>query len=414
MHPVGLYFLISLLKYNRWDVDYINCLERSSDSKPKRYTTADFTSTELMKPALYKNIRRKYKRYGISEEQFIHTLDTIRRPDIILLGSGMTYWIDGLAETVTVVRKAFPDIPLIIGGVAATLMPQGIKKRIPDAKIFSGPLTTNITGLHTVFNTLSVQGWMPECISAFSLIQNLPHGPILTSLGCPFRCAYCASSQLQKKFQIRPHTLVIHELKELIIRFNITDFACYDDALLFQPDKNFITLTREIIALNKTIRIHVPNGLNIRWISKDILENMKECGFVTLRFGYESGNIRYRNETSSKAGKKELAEKIRLITSAGFNVKDIGVYVMGGLPGQKVQDVLEEIDFIASLHVKVKPVFLSPVPGTPLFEHYARTFPQLNHDPLFHNDLFFITLLPGWSSAAVEEIKSATRRLNGN
>jgi len=413
MHPVGLYFLMSLLRFNNWDVEYINCLERQGEIKPKRHNTADFPSRELMKPGLYNMIERKYKRYGISEENLMHRLATAARPDIICVGSGMTYWIDGLAGTVSTVRKIFPDIPLVIGGVAATLIPQILKKRIPEAEIFSGRLTDKNAFSHSMLNTLSLRGWKPELISALSLVPHLPHGPILTSLGCPFRCAYCASSRLQNKFQARPRALIVLEMKELIARFNITDFACYDDALLYRPEAHFIPLSREIAALDTPVRIHVPNGLNIRWITREILEHMKESGFVTLRFGYESGNTKYRKETSSKAGKKELAEKIHLITSAGFDAKDIGVYVMGGLPGQQVQEMLEELDFVSSLHVNVKPVFLSPVPGTPLFDHYAATFPRLHEDPLFHNDIFFITQLPGWSYSAVEEIKNAARSCNG-
>ena len=47
MHPLGLYFLISLLTFNGFDVHYCNCLRRDPTSKPKRFATGDFEHREF-------------------------------------------------------------------------------------------------------------------------------------------------------------------------------------------------------------------------------------------------------------------------------------------------------------------------------------------------------------------------------
>ena len=135
-------------------------------------------------------------------------------------------------------------------------------------------------------------------------------------------------------------------------------------------------------------------------------------GFVTLRFGYESGDPHHAADRNSKITRREVGQKTAHLIKDGFRGKDIGVYVMAGLEGQKPSDVIEEIEFIASLGVQAKPVYLSPVPTTPLFERYSEAFPQLRTDPLWHNDVFFITQLPGWSVEAVEEIRTRVAELN--
>lgn len=415
MHPIGLYFLISLLKFNDWDVHYINCLERGENSKPKRYSTGDFPSKVIPRPQLYKDINRRYKQYGISEDLFIKKLQSVSKPDVIFVGSSMTYWIEGLVNTVNITKKIYPDILTIIGGTSATLIPEIIKRRLPDVEIFSGMLSESLIELinqKEIGCMLSLIKWEPTLVDAFQLMERHHHGPMFTSFGCPLRCAYCASPYLNNTFQTRPQNTIINEMNYLIDQSGVTDFAFYDDALLYKPEKNFLPLAEKISRFNNNIRMHTPNGLHIRWIDKSILEAMKKCGFVTLRFGYESGDIKYQKETSAKISREQLAQKITLIKSVGFKPKDIGIYIMGGFPGQKVGDLLEELSFIASLNVKVKPVFLSPVPHTPLFEYYVKAFPQLRHNPLFHNDLFFITQLPGWSYSALGEIKSKTRELN--
>ncbi len=415
MHPLGLYFLISLLKHNHWDITCINCLDRSRDSKSKKYGTGTFSTVELEKPPLYKHIHRKYKRYGISEEDFTGKLAACPAPDIIFIGSGMTYWIKGVVATVEHVRKIFPDTPIVIGGISALLIPEIIKSCLPDVVVFSGTLPENISELqrvHPLLAALTDKGWQPSFIAAFALSKKLFHGPLLTSLGCPLRCSYCASSLLQKHFQRRPTAVIIDEIRYLTKQCNVTDIACYDDALLYKKNTHFLPLVQQIMQLGSIPRIHLPNGLHIRWLDSNVIDTMKLSGFHTLRFGYESGSVRHMLDTSAKVNRKELADKITLVKSSGFAPADMGVYVMAGLPGQTIADVMDETSFVSSLGIPVKPVFLSPVPHTQLFSRYAKRFPLLTTDPLSHNDTFFITQLPEWSYAAMEEVKSKVREMN--
>jgi hypothetical protein len=69
---------------------------------------------------------------------------------------------------------------------------------------------------------------------------------------------------------------------------------------------------------------------------------------------------------------------------------------------------------VASLSVKTKPVFVSPVPRTPLFERYAAAHPVLRHTPLSHNDSYFITLLPGWDATAVQHVMDLAKAKNAS
>jgi radical SAM superfamily enzyme YgiQ (UPF0313 family) len=411
MHPVGLYFLISLLQHNKWETYYINCLERAPDSKPKRHSTGAFPDNEIQKPPLFQNINRRYKRYGISKNNLLDKLSEVPKPDIIFLGTGMTYWADGVIETFDTVRKAFPQTPVVIGGIAASLITDFLQRSFPNALIYTGPISDAVNRIPQLEN-ISLNGWTPSIIEALKLQSNHFHGVILTSLGCPFQCSYCASTHLQSNYYSRDHDIVFNEIKHLIDNCSLTDFAFYDDALLYQPEKNFLPLADKLSTLNNKIKLHTPNGLHIRWLNSKILDAMHTCGFHTLRFGYETSDKKLQKETNYKTNRKELAEKIMLSKAAGFKPKNIGIYIMAGLPDQTIEDVLEELSFIASLGVIVKPVFLSPVPHTPLFDHYAGTYPQLKTDPHFHNDTFFITQLQGWDYSCVEEVKGKARELN--
>lgn len=197
-----------------------------------------------------------------------------------------------------------------------------------------------------------------------------------------------------------------------MIERGVRDFAFYDDALLFQKESILFPFLLRINDLHTNVRFHTPNGLHVRYVDKPTLEKMKYAGFETLRFGYESGQSQHQRAVSGKVDRSQLEVKIAMALESGFTGKQIGVYVMGGLPQQAPDDLCEEMDFIHSLGVMVKPVFISPVPGTELFRHYATQFPEIVTDPLWHNDTFFITNLEGWDDEGVEMIRQKARSLN--
>jgi hypothetical protein len=417
MHPLGLYFLISLLRRNGWEVDFVNCLSRGPDTRDKRFSTGDFASFELPKPAPYRAVPRRYKRYGIGEGRLEALVGESARPDIVLVGSAMTYWIQGLEQTVETVRRVVPGVPVVVGGIAATLMPEVLERRMPAVLVHSGgpaDACSALGGLHPLLSGLTVRGWRPDMRDAFALCEPHRHGPVLLSLGCPFRCSYCASRFLQPTFRLRSPELAADEVSLLAERFGVRDFAFYDDALLYRAADGLLPFLRRLAVGRRGARFHVPNGLHARWLTAEVLEAMREAGFATLRLGYESGLGRHRNDTASKAGRGELAAAVRRVLAAGFTPESFGVYVMGGLPLQGPGDMLDEMRFAASLGAQVKPVFVSPVPRTPLFAHYASRFPELASDPLLHNDTYFVTKLDGWGWDEVEGVRERARSLNAS
>ena len=67
---------------------------------------------------------------------------------------------------------------------------------------------------------------------AFDLLHKIDQVPIITSLGCPYRCSYCSSHILQKNFIRRDPIKVVDEIEHWQKNFGVTDFSFYDDALL--------------------------------------------------------------------------------------------------------------------------------------------------------------------------------------
>ena len=208
MHPVGLYYLIAFLKNNGSDVSYYNCLSRTSDCAPKSNGTGNFPFRAYLKPELYKGIRRYYKLYGQPEESFTKHLLSLPEPNVIFIGSSMTYWVLGIIETVRIIKRIFPHVPIVIGGTSAVLIPSYLTTSIPDIHLFKGSLFDQkaVTGSSIpCFSSMRALNCGDSLIPAFELLKAANHGPALSSRGCPLRCSYCASRFLHHRYESR-HT----------------------------------------------------------------------------------------------------------------------------------------------------------------------------------------------------------------
>lgn len=415
MHPVGLYFLIALLRRGGADVRYVNCLDRPENAGARPNGTGSFPARAFPKPALYKSVKRRYKLYGIPEDELTSRLASLAAPDAVFVGSSMTYWLPGLAETVRLVKSVYPRASVVVGGTSAQLIPAAVHNACPGAHLFRGTLfdqpAIRASGI-PLLSSLPALTPADSLVPAFELLAHPCHGPALASLGCPYSCSYCASPLLHRGYVSRPEAVVTEELAFLQERFGVENFAWYDDALLYDRGRHFLNLARAIEQAGIRTSFYAPNGLHVRWITPEVLDAMKHAGFRTLRFGYESGAAAFRRDTGGKTTASDLAAAVLLARRAGFAGTDVGVYLMAGLPGQTPADVASEIKFVASLSVKAKPVFLSPVPGTSLFERHAATFPILRQTPLSQNDTFFITLLPGWDAESVQRIMDLAKAEN--
>lgn len=413
MHPAGLYLLLDILSRNNIETYYFDCLA-DGIRRAKRFGTGEFKSIETEKPDLYRHIKRKYKIYGVSGKELSEALSRFPPPDLIFSGSSMTYWAPGVVDTLRTAADCFPNVPIIIGGIAAQLMPQYFRTQIENSytagSLFSADTIRLIQRFIPGFSAVPEERCSLE--GALPFLKGIRHGPVLLSLGCPMNCSYCASKILQPCYRERPVETVFREVISFHEKWGVEDFSFFDDALLYRPDKLLIPFLKKIKECGLKFRFHTPNGLHVKFADRKILELMKESNFITLRFGYESGNPRHSGETGNKAQIKKLAEAVSLCKEAGFTKKEIGVYMMGGLRDQSPSELMDEMTQVGELGVKVKPVFLSPVPQTPLFEYYAGLFPRLRDDPLWQNDSFFITNIEGWGWEVLEEIRRRARELN--
>jgi radical SAM superfamily enzyme YgiQ (UPF0313 family) len=402
--PLGLYALGTILKKWEFEVEFIDCLNRFDQDlhqqkdflwfKQKEWGTGQYYYEEVQKPLIFKDIPRKYKRYGIPIEIFKQKLLKIQPPDVVFITSLMTYWYQGVFQAVEIVKETLGDIPVVLGGIYVTLCPDHAKLSGADF-VIPGPAEKNLKRFLEDFfgkklDDLLGQDFLKNERIFFNFQSKYSYIPLLTSRGCPFRCTYCASYILWENFVQRDPDLVVEDIIFYIERFGIKDFAFYDDALLVNPDFHIKRILKKLIERGIECNFHTPNGLHAKFIDEDLAKLMHCSGFKIPRLSLETSNLIQQRLTGNKVSNKDMVDAIKNLKKAGFADKEIGVYVMVGWPNEQYEDIVETIKFLQSLKVKIYLAEYSPIPRTYDFESLKNNFPDLIKEPLTHNNLAWV------------------------
>jgi radical SAM superfamily enzyme YgiQ (UPF0313 family) len=322
----------------------------------------------------------------------------------------MTYWYPGVFEVIRLAKLRYPDVSVTLGGIYATLCNEHARKLSKADTVISGPgefealrFIQQLTGKEEVYSIPDLADPDHLPYPSYELLSSRKALPILTARGCPFKCTYCASSQLNPQFIRRNPSRVADEIEYFVNKKGTTDFAFYDDAFLYEPEEHAVPILKEIIRRKLNVRFHCPNGFHIRYITHEIAELMMEAGCKTVRLGLETAEPDSQISTGGKVFTEEFIRASDALKKAGFTDKEVGVYILAGLPGQEAKEVYNTIQLVKEHGLKPLIAEYSPIPGTALWKKsVALSSYPIAEEPLFHNN----TLLPcQWEKFTLNDLE---------
>jgi len=401
--PLGLLTIASWLQQAGAEVHFIDCLDRFHpkllERKPKfwldqqreNYFCGKFYKKKISPPAQLSHIERPYYRYGLPEELFLQELKSIPKPDVCMIGSMMTFWYPAAIHMINIVRSVYPDIPVTVGGIYPTLYFEHASKTLPADYIHKGNPDNKLTEFLTAHLDIDLN---PDEYSAllepaFDLIYNRKTISLLTSVGCPFACTYCASKFLQPEYKRLPVDEVLRRLEKYFVLYNPENISFYDDALLFKPQEHIIPILEGWLSTGKKLYFHTPNGLHARFVNDQIANLMFKTGFKSLRLSLETTNKKRQSESGGKIYSDEIKRSIDCLYSAGFKPENIYIYLLIGLPGQSRDEIMEDIKNVHEMGARIELANFSPIPHTFLWDKLSRTGQISYTDPLYHNKAVF-------------------------
>lgn len=303
------------------------------------------------------------------------------------------------AELVAKTVKEFINIPIILGGIHATIAPEDcISSKYIDFIIRGEGEQTIIELVDALENkkdVLKIDGLTYKNGKKIihnkdkELIKDLdslpfparhlfnqqkytypdalhhPAFPIITSRGCSGFCTFCCVQKLFKNvYRFRSAKNVVDEIEFLIKNHKAKEIHIWDDNFILAKKRVF-EIKEEMKKRGIKIPISFPNGVRVDQVSYDILKALREMGVYGIAFGVESGNQQILNNVKKGTTIKQIEDAFKLAKSIGF---EIWGFFMFGLPGENKETINETIELAKRLDPDIaKFHILKPYPGTEIF-----------------------------------------------
>ena len=312
-------------------------------------------------------------------------------------------------EISSFIKKNYPDIPIVWGGMHVTLMAEQSLVHPSIDFVIKGEGETSFRDFvrelasRKNFETVSGLGWKktngalhinPE--GASPDINNLPAIPyhlvdiedyttpsqflypgvsrllpFQGSRGCPFKCTFCSEPAITKVYRMMRPELFYERAIEVVQRYNLNHLTFYDEE--FFVNAKWATRIAELI-----------NGQFTWWVQSradDLLridlKKMERCGMLIVAPGLESGSNRMlkwikKGETVEQylTANKRLAETA-IIPQYNFII---------GFPGESQEELNETVDLALQI-MEDNPLAVinsfspfTPLPGTELLDISVKEF----------------------------------------
>ncbi|MDN5341483.1 MAG: hypothetical protein PWP28_358 [Oceanotoga sp.] len=407
LKPLGLLYISSILKKEGHEVHFIDLMYRHDEELEKRknikdryYGTGKFISKEVKKPEIIQFIPRKFKKYGLPEELFEQKLKEVGKVDAILVGVTMTYWYYGAKKTIDFIRKIHNDTKIYLGGIYTNIYTEHAKKTFKDlnVKVLNGTGLIPIKNMLKELNyDLKEYNWFEELDPDYSVYNGkMPYAVITASIGCPYNCSYCVTHNMWK-YNYRSKKNLIKNIYNIKEKWpNLKNIVFFDDAFLLRRDLK--ELLKDLA--NIKVNYHLPNGIHAHRVNQEISDLLKNANFKTIKLGYETSDPNLQKNTGAKVTNADLINAVNCFKKSDLDLKDIGAYIISNLPGQKIDDIYNAIDFCFDLGIQANVNEFTPIPGTEDYKKMVKNKQiQDNLDPLLLNNTF----IPYWWDKGMTE-----------
>lgn len=345
------------------------------------------------------------------------------QPDMIGISIIVTE-VEQTKRIMAIVRGVLPDVPVIFGGPWPSANPEASIRNVganfvvcgegeqvfPELirAINSALPVDSIPGIASMMNGnmiihpnqfLSAEELDALPFPAWELIDHKLYArttsmagigrrfymAIVTSRGCPFKCAYCHQT-MGKVFRKRSADSVLREMEELRFRHGFKEFEIIDDCFNLDRERMYAIL----IGIQKRlgdVKLHFPNALRSDLLTQEDVHLLKQAGTVSAAFSIETSSPRLQKMIHKNLDIEKANDAIQAAVKAGIFTSG---YFMIGFPTETYKEAAATAEFAlrSSLH---KASFFVPIPfaGTELARMVSSMQKRTNDEINFHEAHYY-------------------------
>jgi len=222
---------------------------------------------------------------------------------------------------------------------------------------------------------------------------------LATSRGCPYQCAFCASSHFWgTKVRMRSVGSVLKEIEEIYDRYHFNAVAFVDDTFNVSP-KRVMELCRGIIDRKLDLWWWNLSRIDLLLRNEEMVKEMVRAGGKAVFIGVESSNPKTLDELKKGIDVEDIVQTVEMLKRNGVEMH--ASYILGGLHDD-VKTIHDTIRFAKRLDTNVAQFsILTPYPGTAVYEQVKDrifkwrspwSFFDMQHLVFKHDHLSFIRM----------------------
>jgi radical SAM superfamily enzyme YgiQ (UPF0313 family) len=332
------------------------------------------------------------------------------RPELVGISIYTTFAASAF-QTAKITKELFPSCPVVVGGPHATSKTEEILKIAPFIDfVIKGEGEESIAQL---VNHLQDDNLELASIPGLSYRKNsqIAHNPerdltqnadkisipdrtlllnekfyssedmglIMTSIGCPYNCTFCASHI--KKVKYRPVQDIIKEIKLVKEKYGTTQFTFKDDSFTLN-EKRVYEFCHELI--KEKIKINWECNTRVNLVDEDLMKLMKKAGCNYIKIGIESGSEKILSKINKGITCDQSREAAKIIRRSGIHWS---AYFLIGLLGDTKEDIYKTLYFMYELRPDLALLGVyENLPGTKMFNEGINkniVKPEMNLDDFY-------------------------------
>lgn len=226
-------------------------------------------------------------------------------------------------------------------------------------------------------------------------LNGRPLTTMVTSRGCPYRCAFCSSSHFSgTRWRFRSVEKIVAEVQEIVNNYGFRAIAFMDDNFTFSP-KRVLRFTDEIKRQKLDIYWWCFSRADTIIKNEAMVEEMFKAGARMVFLGIESVNQRVLDSYKKGLTADMTRRAVEILKRNGIRVW--GSFVLGALNDTK-ETIRQTVDYACSLDLDIAEFsILTPFPGTKLFEEAKEKHYIVNYDWSHYDGAHAVMALPDLS-----------------
>jgi len=189
---------------------------------------------------------------------------------------------------------------------------------------------------------------------------------VITSRGCTYRCAFCASTAFWRSIRFHSAEYVVAEIKEVVERYRTPHIYFWDDLFVadFKRVEEIARLLQRAPRL-RDVRYSVTCRANLA--TDELARVLKEMNVVEAMFGFESMTPNTLRYLKPHVTVEQNWNAVAVFHRHGIPIT--GFFVIGS-PHETREELEQTLDFVRAAPLyRAEAYLLTPLPGTPVWDY---------------------------------------------